>query len=80
MILEQWAALHEEFERRGGYRSTLDEMVHGLSLQIDLDRLLETLSCGERRRIDLAKVLLDNPDLLCLTSQPIISTIIALIG
>jgi ATP-binding cassette, subfamily F, member 3 len=65
-ILEEWAALHGEFERRGGYRSTLDEMVNGLSLQIDLDRSLETLSCGERRRIDLAKVLLDNPDLLLL--------------
>lgn len=65
-ILEEWAALHEEFERRGGYRFTLDEMVHGLSLQIDLDRILETLSCGERRRVDLAKVLLDNPDLLLL--------------
>ncbi len=66
MILEQWAALHEEFERRGGYSSTLNEIVHGLSLQIDLDRFLNTLSCGERRRIDLAKVLLDNPDLLLL--------------
>jgi len=65
-ILEEWAALHEEFERRGGYRSTLDEMVHGLSLEIDLDRFLKMLSCGERRRVDLAKVLLDNPDLLLL--------------
>jgi len=57
---------HEEFERRGGYSSTLDEMVHGLSLQIDPDRFLNTLSCGERHRVDLAKVLLDNPDLLLL--------------
>jgi ATP-binding cassette, subfamily F, member 3 len=65
--IAEWAALHEEYENRGGYsKPPLEKVLHGLKLQTALDQPMKSLSSGERVRSSLAKALLENPDLLLL--------------
>lgn len=65
--LTQWSGLHEMYEQRGGYqRPPLEEVIHQLKLDIDLDVLMKTLSPGQKSRVFLAKLLFSSPDLLLL--------------
>jgi ATP-binding cassette subfamily F protein 3 len=67
--LARYAELQERYTREGGY--TLEHRVKALAHDLgftdgDLARSVETLSGGERGRLELAKVLLEEPDLLLL--------------
>ena len=67
--LERYGELQERYTREGGY--SLESRVKALAQDLgfsagDLDRSVDTLSGGERGRLELAKVLLEEPDLLLL--------------
>jgi ATP-binding cassette subfamily F protein 3 len=67
--LKRYGELQEIYTRRGGY--TLEAEVRRLAADLgfaesDLGRSVGTLSGGERGRVELAKVLLAQPDLLLL--------------
>ncbi len=65
--LEEWGRLHEEYEKRGGYRRIpLEKVLKGLKLETDLGSVMSTLSSGQRVRVALAKALMNDPDLLLL--------------
>jgi ATP-binding cassette subfamily F protein 3 len=67
--LTRYAELQERYTREGGY--SLEHRIKALAHDLgftdpDLDRSVDTLSGGERGRLELAKVLLEEPDLLLL--------------
>jgi ATP-binding cassette, subfamily F, member 3 len=67
--LARYGELQERYTREGGY--SLESRVKALAQDLgfsaaDLDRSVDTLSGGERGRLELAKVLLAEPDLLLL--------------
>ncbi len=67
--LARYGHLQEIYTHRGGY--TLESRVKQLASELgfgeaDLGRSVDTLSGGERGRVELAKVLLAEPDLLLL--------------
>ena len=67
--LEEYGDLAERFERRGGYDldHQIDAVLAGLGLEhLPRDRVVGTLSGGERSRVMLAALLLQSPDLLLL--------------
>ncbi|MGW4122179.1 ABC-F family ATP-binding cassette domain-containing protein [Nocardia sp. NPDC004711] len=67
--LEAYTALAARFEARGGYQADarVDAALHGLGLPgLDRNRLLGTLSGGQRRRLALAATLASAPELLLL--------------
>lgn len=68
-ILQELADLQTEFEQRDGYvmRSKTEEILEGLGFSTtDLERPLKEFSGGWRMRVMLAKMLLQQPDLLML--------------
>lgn len=66
--LAEWAVLHEEYEKLGGYRRLpLEKVLHGLKLEVAiLETTMASLSSGQRVRVALAKALSEDPDLLLL--------------
>jgi ATP-binding cassette, subfamily F, member 3 len=65
----RYGELQERYQREGGYE--LESRVRRLTADVgfteaDLGRPVETLSGGERGRLELAKVLVQKPDLLLL--------------
>jgi ATP-binding cassette subfamily F protein 3 len=67
--LERYGVLQEQYGQAGGYtlESSIKALAHDLGFADgDLDRSVDTLSGGERGRLELAKVLLEEPDLLLL--------------
>jgi ATPase subunit of ABC transporter with duplicated ATPase domains len=66
--LSEWAELHEEYEKKGGYRIIpLEKVLQGLKVDSALLNVpLEHLSSGQKIRVALAKALVNNPDLLLL--------------
>ncbi len=67
--IERFTELEEQFRERGGYEaeSEVSRLAAGLGLEEDL--LLEdldTLSGGQRRRVDLMRVLYEQPDTMVL--------------
>jgi ATP-binding cassette subfamily F protein 3 len=67
--LQQYGALQERFEREGGYtyQAQARQVLRGLGFSDeDFGRPLEQLSGGEKTRAQLARLLLDDPELLIL--------------
>ena len=67
--LARYGELQERYTHEGGY--SLESRVKALAQDLgfsaaDLDRAVDTLSGGERGRLELAQVLLEEPDLLLL--------------
>jgi ATPase subunit of ABC transporter with duplicated ATPase domains len=68
-VLERYAETEERYRHAGGYSGESDarRIANGLGLRLDrIDLPLSVLSGGERRRIELARVLFADPDLLLL--------------
>lgn len=68
-ILAEYSELTEQFERRGGYDldHRLGQVFAGLGIErLEQDRVVDTLSGGEKSRVGLAALLLQAPDLLLL--------------
>ncbi len=68
-LLDRLGHLQEEFERNNGYqiRSLTEEILEGLGFKTsDLSRPLKEFSGGWRMRVILARMLLEQPDLLML--------------
>ncbi len=68
-IMNRYTRMTHDFEVRGGllYKSELTGVLKGLSfLDEDFDKQISTLSGGQKTRVSLAKLLLQNPDLIIL--------------
>jgi ATP-binding cassette subfamily F protein 3 len=68
VMLHRYADLQHAFEHAGGYEfdATVKRVLDGLGLAGLVDRAAATLSGGERTRLGLARLLLDDPDLMLL--------------
>lgn len=67
--LSRYQSCQEEWERYGGYEieAKVERVVRGLHLPPDiLDRPFEALSGGEKTKVELGRVLLEEPELLLL--------------
>ncbi len=67
--LQQYGVLQEAFERQGGYsyQARAQQVLRGLGFtDQELDRSMNQFSGGERTRAELARLLLDDPELLIL--------------
>lgn len=66
--IDEWAELHDQYEKLGGYRRRpLEEVFQGLKLDLSIvDRSMTSLSSGQRVRVALAKALIEDPDVLFL--------------
>jgi len=67
-VMDRYGEFLEEFERLGGYtfEQRIEAVLDGLRLSGMRDRRVESLSGGEKNIVALAKVLLEEPDLLLL--------------
>ena len=68
-VIHRYSEAEESYRLAGGYSSESDarKIANGLGLRPDrVDRPLSVLSGGERRRVELARVLFASPDLLLL--------------
>ncbi|MFD2170852.1 ribosomal protection-like ABC-F family protein [Tumebacillus lipolyticus] len=68
-VLAEYDRLREQFEREGGYEmeANIDRVVEGLRVPKEqLQRPFASLSGGEKTKIGLAALLLEQPDLLML--------------
>ena len=73
-LISKLNELNERFQLLGGYsiQSDLSQVLIGLGFQnADFDRLTNEFSGGWRMRLELAKILLQKPDVLYLTNLPI---------
>ncbi|HET6774116.1 MAG TPA: ABC-F family ATP-binding cassette domain-containing protein [Acidimicrobiales bacterium] len=68
-LVAKWSRAHDAFEHAGGYaaESEARRLMAGLGLRSDwADQSLTVLSGGERRRVELARILFAGSDLLLL--------------
>jgi len=67
-ILKAYGKMEEKYELRGGYRidEKLSKVIGGLGIEKLVKRRFNTLSGGEKTKIILGKVLLEEPDILLL--------------
>jgi len=68
-ILKQYDRLIYEYERLGGYNTEfeLNRIANGLRIpDVQRNQLFDTLSGGEKTRINLARLILENTDILLL--------------
>ena len=75
-VLRDYSAMEDRFQVLGGYGAEAEasSMASALALpERALDQPLRTLSGGQRRRIELARVLFSGAEMLLLTSPPITS-------
>nr|MBA3285899.1 ABC-F family ATP-binding cassette domain-containing protein [Nitrosopumilus sp.] len=67
LCLAQWGELHDEYVRKGGYQTLpVEEVLYHLKMDLALGQPMSSLSCGQRMRAALAKILINNPDLILL--------------
>ncbi|MFY4774137.1 ribosomal protection-like ABC-F family protein [Metabacillus sp. RGM 3146] len=66
--LVQYGSLQEQFERLGGYEmeAKLNKVAHGLHITNLLNQPFSSLSGGEKTKVGLGLILLQEPDLLLL--------------
>lgn len=59
---------HEEFMEKGGYsaETEIETLLHGIGLHLELDRVVITLSGGEKTRLAFARIIFGESDLLIL--------------
>ena len=67
-LLEHQSMLQERIQKTGGWswQHRVEEMLDRLGVTEWIDEPIRRLSGGQRRRVDLARVLLESPDLLLL--------------
>ena len=68
-LVARWSRAHDAFEHAGGYaaESEVRSLLSGLGLRSDrVDGAITGLSGGERRRVELARILFSGSDLLLL--------------
>ena len=68
-LLQKYDRLSDEFFRRGGYDMDVDRNIvaNGLGIPAAMrEQLFESLSGGERTRVNLARLILENTDILLL--------------
>jgi len=67
-LLDEYGALAAEYEERGGYTYThqVEIIMTGLGLEPKRDRPVSALSGGEKNVLALARILLQEPDILLL--------------
>lgn len=68
-LMQQYTAKTSDFEAKDGYRykSELNGVLKGLGFEeADYDKSIATLSGGQKTRVNLAKLLLEKPDLIIL--------------
>jgi ATPase subunit of ABC transporter with duplicated ATPase domains len=68
-LVTKWSRAHDRFEHAGGYAAEAEAraLLAGLGLRRDrIERSIRALSGGERRRVDLARILFAGSDLLLL--------------
>ncbi len=68
-LLDRYTKMNEEFQRQSGYawKSEVTGVAKGLGfLEEELDKQISTLSGGQKTRVALGKLLLQNPDLIIL--------------
>ena len=68
-LVAKWSRAHDAFEHAGGYAAEAEarRMLAGLGLRGDrVERPITVLSGGERRRVELARILFGGSDLLML--------------
>lgn len=68
LCLKKYGNLQERFETLGGYKiaTSIEQIAHGLQFQDLLESQYDTLSGGEKARVNLARRLLEQPDVLLL--------------
>lgn len=67
--LQEYGRLQEQFEEAGGYEmnATIDRIASGLGIPTEqYERVFSSLSGGEKTKVGLATLLLENPDVLLL--------------
>ncbi|HEY2492199.1 MAG TPA: ABC-F type ribosomal protection protein [Paenibacillus sp.] len=67
--IQEYGRLQEKFEEAGGYEmdATIDRIANGLGIPVEqYDRRFSSLSGGEKTKVGLAALLLENPDVLLL--------------
>lgn len=67
--IDEYNKLHDEYEQKDGYKieEKIKRVVEGLKIdKVLLEKQFSSLSGGEKSRIILGKVLLENPDVLLL--------------
>ena len=68
-VIKKYSCLHDEYEIGGGYstKEKLNKILQGLDISEDMqNRKFNKLSGGEKTRVILGRILLENPDLLLL--------------
>src|SRR5690606_27257000 len=68
-LVARWSRTHDRFEHAGGYAAEAEakRLLAGLGLRPDrVERPISVLSGGERRRVELARILFAGSDLLLL--------------
>ena len=68
-LLERYTKMNEEFQRKSGYawKSEVTGVARGLGfLEEEFDKKISTLSGGQKTRVALGKLLLQNPNLIIL--------------
>ena len=82
-LVRTFGLLQQEYEIRGGYtiETSINMVCNGIGIDKDMQvRLFNELSGGEKTRVNLARIILTDADILLLMSRQIIWTLMPLSG